>query len=72
MSHRKRAYVTPGAPMYRAASYEDGRLVDATGPYATQGAAAASRSRITRRGVVVRVETCTPVWDAVADTEVTR
>ncbi|MEV0267740.1 hypothetical protein AB0H43_03110 [Hamadaea sp. NPDC050747] len=72
MSHRKRAYVGPNAPMYRAASYaeDDGHLVRTTGPYSTQGAATRSRGRIAGRNVVVRVETCSPEWSAVPGTEV--
>ncbi|OZV74750.1 hypothetical protein CA850_29675 [Micromonospora echinospora] len=59
--------------MFRAAAYdENGRCVASTGPYATRGPAARSRSRIARRGVVVRVETCLPVWAPVPGTEVVR
>lgn len=72
MSSRKRNYVPPTAPMYRAASYDrEGRCISSTGPYATKGAAMASRSRITRRGVVVvRVEECFPIWAPVDGTEI--
>ncbi|WP_229398136.1 hypothetical protein [Micromonospora okii] len=73
MSSYAREYVEPYAPMYRAAAYSaDGVCVASTGPYATRGAASCSRSRITRRGVRVRVEECAPVWVAVPGTEVTR
>ncbi|GAA2843974.1 hypothetical protein Acy02nite_68620 [Actinoplanes cyaneus] len=70
MSYRTRSYVPPNVPMYRAAAYQGDRLVDTTGPYATRGAASRSRSRITRCGVVVRVEECFPIWVAVPGTEI--
>lgn len=72
MSSYARTYVPPAAPMYRAAAYNaDGVCVASTGPYATRGAASRSRSRITRRGLRIRVEECIPLWVAVPGTEVT-